>query len=564
MQEEKKLTGYPSIDKPWLKYYTEEAINAPLPCKTVYELIWDKNKDHLDEPALVYKDKKYTFGQMFKNIERTARAFAALGVKNGDVVTLMMLHTPESVFCFYALSKLGATANYINVLSTREEVAHYLDECNGHYLVTLDVFADKIPVRDDLKVVAVSMVESLGVVTKLAYRMKIKKPAKPMISWKEFISAQADYTQAVYENNHIAVIGHTGGTTGSPKGLLLRDQALNGQAEEYINSFDAERGQRFLCAVIPFVMYGLCTNMHMPLSLGLETILIPKVDVESVDELFIKYRPNHIISVPSVWGALSTSKKMQNEDLSYLVTVAAGGDGMSIELEKTVNSFFANHNSTAIMKKGYGMSEVCAAACTHTNTAPSKGKDAGVPFARVTIAAFDPDTQEEMKYGERGEICILSPYVMERYMNNPEETAQLMRVHKDGKTWVHTGDLGYVDEDGYVFITGRIKRIFIVRHDGIAVKVFPDQTEKAIRKCDFVHECCVVPKEDKEKVNRVAAYIVLNEGIDQEQAKQEVMRACRENLPVQFVPDTVEMLDALPLTAVGKVDYKKLENMGQE
>lgn len=189
----------------------------------------------------------------------------------------------------------------------------------------------------------------------------------------------------------------------------------------------------------------------MPLCLGLTTILIPKIDVNTIDKAFIKYRPNHIGTVPSVWSALCASKRMKNKDLSYLITAAAGGDGMTIELEREINLFFAEHNGSATIKKGYGMSEVCSAACTHTDTAPSKGNDVGIPWPRVIISAFDIDTHEEKKCGESGEICISSPFAMDGYLNNQAETSQLVKAHGDGRTWIHTGDLGYIDADGYVF-----------------------------------------------------------------------------------------------------------------
>lgn len=561
---ENRLMGYPSVDRPWLKYYSENAIDVCPPEKTLYEYLWESNKAHLDSVALIYGNKTYTYGAMFERIEGVARSFAALGVAAGDVVTLLLLHTPESVFCFYALSKLGATVNYINVLSTKDEVSRYLEECGGKYLVSLDIFADKIPRDRDIKAVSVSLVESLGIVEKAGYWFKKRKIPAFGMSWRQFCAQGRDYLPATYHPEHIAVLGHTGGTTGLPKGLLIRDHAMNGVAQEYKNSFFHSRGQRFLCAVIPFVLYGLCVNLHMPLCLGLETVLIPKIDMEKVDELFIKYRPNHVGSVPSVWAALASSVKMDGQDLSYLITVAAGGDGMTIELENAVNAFIAAHNGNTSMKKGYGMSEVCATACTHTDAAPSKGNDVGIPWPSVIISAFDTDTQKEKTYGEKGEICIFSPFAMDGYLNAPEETAQTMRMHEDGRVWIHTGDIGYVDADGYVFITGRIKRLFVVRQEGIAVKVFPDQIEKAVMQSGCVRECCAVPVADREKYNRVRVFAVPKDDLDRRELIQNVIQVCREKLPAQYIPDDIVLLSQLPLTAVGKIDYRRLEKMGAD
>lgn len=557
-------TGYPSIDKPWLKYYDKEAVNAPLPEYTVYEYLWESNKGHLDDVALNYFDRKWTFKELFECIEHTAKSFSALGIRKDDIVALLMLNTPESVFSFYALSKIGAVANYLNVLATSSEIEAYLDECKSRFVITQDLFCDKIPVRNDTTVIYAGLYNSLGLTKKIPYLLKVKKPKRKAISWHSFWKNSSSYTQAVFDSAHIAVVGHSGGTTGSPKSILLGDRELNGLAQEYKYIILPGKGERFLCAVIPFVLYGLCINLHVPLILGREVILVPKVDNEVIAKLLLKHRPNHICSVPSVWSTVINSEILRKEEFSYLVTVVSGGDGMSIELENAINTFIDEHHGNAKVKKGYGMSEVCSTASTNTCSAPSKGNDSGIPLSHIVIAAFDINSGAEKRYGEIGEICILSPYMMKRYLNNEKETNIMIREHADGKRWVHTGDLGYVDEDGYIFITGRIKRIFIVRQNGVSSKVFPDRIEAVLRKADCVKDCCVVSRPNNDKINLVIAWVVKKGAIDSEVAQREIMNVCHDNLPLQFVPDEIRFIDFLPLTGVGKVDYRALEKAAEK
>lgn len=558
------LTSYPSIDKPWLKYYSKEAVDAPLPKYTVYEYLWESNKRHLDDVALNYFDKKWTFRKMFECIERTAKSFSALGIGKDDIVTLLMLNTPESVFSFYALSKIGAVANYLNVLATSSEIEAYLDECKSRLVITQDLFCDKIPMRTDITVIYTGLYDSLSHIKRGLYRLKIKKPKCNAISWHSFWKNSASYKQVVFDSDHIAVVGHSGGTTGSPKSILLGDQALNGLAQEYKYIIRPQKGERFLCAVIPFVLYGLCINLHVPLVLGREIILVPKVDNKVIAKLLLKYKPNHICSVPSVWSAVVNSKILSKKDFSYLITVVSGGDGMSIELESAINTFIAEHHGDAKVKKGYGMSEVCSTASTNTYSAPSKGNDSGIPLSHIVIAAFDISSGAERRYREIGEICILSPYTMKMYLNDEKETNILIREHADGKRWVHTGDLGYVDEDGYIFITGRIKRIFIVRQNGVSSKVFPDQIEAVLRKVDCVKDCCVVPRHNDDKINIVIAWVVKKEAIDSDVAQREIMNVCHDRLPLQYIPEEIHFIDFLPLTEVGKVDYRALEKAAEK
>lgn len=569
-QTEKKLTGYPSIDKPWLKYYSEEAIHAPLPAYTIYEYLWENNREHLDEIALIFYERKITYRTLFANVEKTAKAFTAIGVKQGDVVTLCMLNQPETVYILYALNRIGAVACFVNVLSSEKELVDYLHEGDSKFFVALDLFFDKCAKAARTagveKLIIVPLFESLDLVKRIGYKVKVHPAMKEdfLISWSGFLrqGRGASFLPAHYAENRCAVIGHTGGTTGCPKGVMLSDKSFNGIVAQYRYKFHYSRQDLFLNLIVPFAIYGLIINIHLPLVLGISVILIPKVDPSETDKLFAEYKPNHIASIPGYWHSIVESKRIK--DMSWLKTPAAGGAGMTVELERSLNAFFAEHGANTHFMNGYGMSEVGATACTQMADCAEPGS-VGIPLPKTVIAAFDPDTLAEKPYGQEGEICISTPCVMLGYIGKEEETAKLIRRHPDGQLWVHTGDLGYIAESGSVYIKGRMKRVYITQQNGTVSKIFPDRIEQTIQKCAWVESCCAVCVENVENTFLPIVYLVRKPSCPCSDAEiiQKLEKRCKQELPEYAQPRAFHIWPSLPLTPVGKIDYRALERMAQ-
>ena len=566
MDQRSQLTGYPSIDKPWLKYYSDEAINAQLPECTMYEYLWESNKDHLEDVALTYFNKKITYGEMFAMIDKTARAFLSIGVQSGDVVTVLMLNQPEMVYMLYGLNKIGAVCCVVNVLSSEKELIHYLSEGKSKYFVALDVFFEKSYQAAKQygvnKLIHVALWQSLGFMKNKLYRLKVKAPDYSddfIMSWSDFIKGGSTIdkvTPARFERGKCTVIGHTGGTTGTPKGVMLTDYAFNSVFEQEKWMFERRPNDSLMDMIVPFAIYGLASNIHIAMCFGVQLILIPKVDPEKTDELLLKYKPNHVASIPSYWTAIPKSKKLK--DVSWLRTAVAGGAGMNNELETSLNDFFSSHGSPAYVTNGYGMSEVCGAACMQTKNSSDVGS-VGIPLCKTVVAAFEPETTNEKKYGEIGELCIKSPCMMLGYVGNKEETAQVMKRHKDG-VWIHTGDLGYVTDSGAVYVKGRIKRVYITQHNGVVSKIFPDRIEQTILAHQQVEECCAICITQKDGTYLPVAYLALKEkGEDYAKVQEEVSALCKRDLPEYAQPVRYIFLDVLPKTAVGKVDYRALE-----
>lgn len=571
MMDEQKMTGYASIDKPWLKYYTDEAINAKLPECTVYEYLWENNKEHLDDVAIEYFGRKISYRKLFESIDRTAAAFAALGVRKGDIVSLAVLASPETVFSFYALDRLGAVCNFMNVLSSADEFEAYLNEAESKVLVCWNTFyktaTEKLSNTAVKKVVVVDPLSYLPPVK--SFLTRFKSPRQNIsddiaIKWSSFLSAGLGkiYTVSQYTANTPCVMAHTGGTTGIPKGVVLSDDAINMVAFQQKHARDHTRQEVFLDLIVPFVIYGLGVNIHTPLSLGFKLVLVPFFKPEEIPNFFLKYKPNTIISIPSYWIPLLSSGKLENADLSHIKLAAAGGDGMTLELENKLNDFLQKHGSDAKILNGYGLTEVCSASVASAMYARKLGS-VGQPYIHNQIKIVEPNTTKELKYNQQGEICINSPCMMLGYYRNEKATADMVKVHPDGLKWVHTGDLGHIDEDGFLFLTGRIRRIILTSYTEIPSKIFPDYIEEVISRHPSVKQCCVI-SEPHPKYEKVAgAYIVLTfkQEADKQFVEGEIKQLCEKELPEYSRPFFYHFVDALPLTPVGKVDYRRLEDM---
>lgn len=560
----KELTGYPSIDKPWLKYYSEEAINAELPDCTMYEYIWQNNKDHLDDIALIYFNKKITYRRMFDMIDKTASAFDAIGVGCGDIVTICSLSTPETVYCAYALNKLGAIANFEYVSLSEKGFKEALLQTNSSVVVTMPLFANKILKATDEtnveKIILADLSTSAYGITKFALKKKTKtkiEKSDKFLNWNRFIT-KADKDISCKTNDN-AIILHTGGTTGTPKGVLLENKNLNALAWTYSKlGYEIERKHKILHGIPPFHSYGFAIGIHTPLSLGLSIIMCPTPSVELLGKLYIKNKPDFIVLGISQMKHLLHYLKTKKINSDNLKLVAVGGEKVPPALENEAKNYFeVHHNAKLII--GYGMSELASAATSNLKFYQKNGS-VGVPFVNYNVKIVNKNEQE-LKYNEVGEICFNTPTMMKEYVNNTIETNQTKRLHSDGKEWIHTGDLGYIDEDGFIFIKGRIKRIYgYIDEIGNTYKIFPNYIENIVSSIDCVEQCAAGCIKDDKHINKIYCFITLND----KAAKERIKTKMKELLPEYDYPHIIVFIETLPLNAVGKVDYISLEKQAEK
>lgn len=578
IMEDKKLSlsGYATVDKPWEKYYPKEVVNARLPKMSIYYYLLENNLYNMDRVALNYFDRKITYGEMFENIDKTAIALMEYGVKKGDIISIAMPTVPETVYLFYALSKIGAVANMIDPRTSKEGIYHYVEEANSKYLFIVDQAVEKasdIRKIDGVKdIITISPADSLPAPLNYGYRAKTfienlgKKSefAKSCKTWSEFFASgnsKKTYEFPDYEENLPVAIVHTGGTTGFPKGVMLSNDNLNAASFQCeIAGFDFKKTHKWLNIMPPFIAYGVGNGLHLPLACGMETILIPQFKPDEFPDLLMKYKPDHMVGVPSHYGHIINNKKMQDEDLSYIIAPTVGGDAMAVPLEAAVNDFLFRRGCPYLVTKGYGMTEVCAAVSACTTNETNKLGSVGIPFPHTTISIFDPETKKELRYGDVGEVCITGPNTMLGYLNNQEEQDLILKQHEDGRVWVHSGDLGKMDEDGCLYILGRMKNM-IIRHDGF--KVHPNTIAQVILKHPAVVTCSVVGVRDTNYVQGELpkAHIKIKDAYKDKEKEviDSIKLLCEKELAEYQQPVDYKIRDTFPLTPIGKIDTIALQ-----
>ena len=560
---------YASQAKPWLKYYAQKYIDQTLPTLSAFDYVCHRNRNHLNDMALDYYGRKFTYADLIVNVKKTAAALRGVGVKKGDIVTVVSVMTPEVIALFYAADMVGATLNLVDPRYSVEGIHEYIEEVDSHLLVCLNVVYERCrqaAKRTNVeKVIVLSPADSLPPVMAVGYKLTTpdkNKYASNVIRWKQFIKGGEGQSTAAepYDPDHACVVVHTGGTTGSPKGVMLTDNCFNALAQQF-RAYDKlfHRGQKLMNIMPPFIAYGYACGVHLPLVLGFTVIIIPNLDPAKLGSLVLKYKPEHMFGVPAHYQQLAADPKLRDKDLSFILNYAAGGDAIARGAEQTVNDFLAAHGVRYPMAKGYGMTEVSSAATIAAGNVTKPGS-VGIPMVNTVVSIFEPGTETELPIGQRGEICICTPTAMKGYYNKPEETAYLLRRHADGQLWAHTGDIGSMDEDGFVYLDARIKRI-IIRHDGF--KVFPSMIENVISRHPAVHQCCVVGCADTDHTQgRLPfVFVVLEPAATgkKRQILRELRQLCLEELPEYVQPVGYKFLDELPLTPIGKVDYRKLE-----
>ena len=557
----------PSIEKPWMKYFERVNITEPVPACTIYEYFKQSIAHNPNGYGLNYYGKKVTHAEMIRQIELTAAAYAALGVKQGDTVSFVSVAVPETIFSIYALNKLGATANLIDPRMDVESIRRMIVESGSRITVSINLAYPKIDkIMDAIaqdKILIQSAARSLPFIKKVAVNIAVRQSipySDKILKWDTFLAGGAGVTTeaAPYVKDAVVGIAYTGGTTGFPKGVMFTNDSINAVAYNFkYAGLATKSGESFLGIIPVFTSYGLVCGMHMPLCMDVELMPIPKFDPTKFGKLVRDMRPNHIISTPAFYELMMDSAEVKGLDLSFLVTLGSGGDTMNEGIAARLSQFMKDHNIRYPLAQGYGLSEMSAAVSFCVNDI-YKEFSVGIPSVTTTVGIFDPDTGEEMGYCENGEVCVTGPSIMKGYYNRPEETANVMHLHDDGRLWIHTGDLGYIDEDGFIFIKGRTKRM-ITRFDGH--KVFPVNIESLVAARDTVHNCCVIGVGDRghSQGQYPFVFVDLVDGIDAEAERASIYAECQELLEERGRPVGVMVVDEIPLTGAGKNDYRALE-----
>ena len=554
---------------PWAPYMGDVPLHLDYFDGTLFEAVENIARQYPEYVAFDFMGRSTTYKELVQETEKCARSLKCLGVREGDKVTIAMPNCPQAIYMFYAVNLVGAIANMIHPLSAEKEIEFYLNESESVTAITLDQFYHKFEsVRANTGVVNIiiaSVKDALSTPVKAGYMLtegrKVRKIPKdaPVIRWGQFMMLNrcCFYNYKVARKaEDPAVILYSGGTTGTTKGIVLTNRNFNALGQQVLAANPMFRpGDKMLAAMPIFHGFGLGVCIHTMLSQGGRCILVPRFTAKSYAKLITKYRCNFIAGVPTLYEALLRLPSMDGADLSCLKGVFSGGDSLSVELKKKLDKFLYDHKASIQVREGYGTTETVTACCL-TPSHMFKEGSIGLPFPDTYIKIVEPGTDRELPYGTEGEILLAGPTVMKEYAKHPDETAQTIRAHADGLTWVYTGDLGVMDEQGFIYFKGRAKRMIVTS----GYNVYPSQLENILDAHELVQMSCVIGVPDAYKMQKVKAFVKLSADVPaDETTKKTLMDYCRKNIAKYAMPYDIEFREELPKTLVGKVAYRTLE-----
>ena len=560
---------------PWVSHYGDVPFHLEYPKDTMSGVVLATAEKYPTLPALSYMGRIIPYSLLEKNIKITAKAFASIGIKEGDTVTVCLPNVPQAIYCLYALNHIGAIASMIHPLSAESEIEFYLRTAGSKCAITLDQFYPKFeevmkkyPLE---KLIIASAGSELGAVKKVAFSLMNlgKMPKLPknntVMKWNEFFALgkkfKGDAPKVEKCDKDVAVILFSGGTTGTTKGIMLSNLNFNALALQTaaMSHYDIH-AMKMLAAMPVFHGFGLGVCIHTMMVAGGLSILVPRFNVKAYANLIKTEKPNFIAGVPTLFEAITRNPYLDGVSLDFLRGVFSGGDSLSVELKKKFDKFLDDHGSPVHVREGYGTTECVTASCL-TPYCEEREASIGLPYPDTYYQICAVGTCDEVPYGEDGEICLCGPSVMVGYMNNEAETANTLRTHADGNVWLHTGDLGKMDEDGFIYFKQRIKRMIITS----GYNVYPSQIENILDAHPKVQMSCVIGVKDPYKMQKVKAFIVLRDGIKpSEDIRQELHEYCKKNVAKYALPYQIEFREELPKTLVGKVAYTVLEKEAEE
>ena len=557
-----------SSHTPWTAFYGSTPKSLTYPQKTMYQMLQETALQYPANTAYVFMGKKTSYGAFLKRIEAAAQGFVAMGIGRDDRVTICMPNTPQALDCFYALNRIGAIANMVHPLSAAREIEFYLNFSKSKAILTLDQFYNKVagilPTLENPTTVLIAKIgDELPFPLNLIYpHTKAGKHPLPQTGyrlWKHMIAAgkKANLPTDMGKAGDCAAVLYSGGTTGTAKGIQLSNLNFNALGLQTIaaSGYDTVAGMKMLSVMPIFHGFGLGIGIHTALIGGAACILVPQFSVQTYANILRKEKPNLIPGVPTLFEALLRADGLQKADLSFLRGIFSGGDPLSPELKKKVDTFLREHGCTEQIREGYGTTECVTASCLTPRDYARSGS-IGIPFPDTFYKIVATGTEDEVEPGVDGEICISGPTVMLGYLDNPEETALTLRRHADCRIWLHTGDLGYMDADGFIYFRQRIKRMLVT----CGYNVYPSQLENIIDSHEKVLLSCVIGIKDDYRGQRIKAYIVPMPGIEPNDAlKAEILEFCKDRIAKYALPREVEFRTELPKTLVGKVAYRVLE-----
>lgn len=569
-EKEQVLTGYPSIDKPWMKYYRKTPIKEIAVNQTIYEMVFNSNKDNMNDAALEYMGAEYTYQQLKDMTDHAAGVLHSLGLRKHDVVLIGTMNCVEAVVALLAINKLGAVSKWFDVRAGEKSIEDYANSSNCKYLVVLNMILPKVQtIIDNTKIEKIFIIEpetflNMDACSSCQHESETIDNALEDIRYSKFIELlttnnYTDVSVEPFEKDRPSIMVQSSGTTGKPKTIVHSDFSCTSCVSKIAYSdLPFGKGKVSLAILPPCIAYGLGNSILLPITLGTKVILSPTFELD----VLLKYVGKFSIALAGpmycrhLLDKIHLLDKNQREALAKAECMLSGGDKISVE----ENSAFEEIFQCKVLN-GYGSNE-CWGALTVNPIKCNKYGSAGIPKYGETVISYDNESGKELEYGETGEICALTDTKFLYYEGNTEETEKIKKVHDDGKIWIHTGDIGFIDEDGYVWLGGRTRRV-IIRN---AFKISAYDIEDKICEHSAVKECVAVEVENADEGHVPMAYIVLRDEYKGrlESVKNEISEKCRNELKEYEIPVYFRYVDSLPYTANGKYDFRLLEKQGNE
>jgi long-chain acyl-CoA synthetase len=532
----------------------------------MYEAVKLSGELRPDEPAYDFLGYTSTYRRFLTEIDHCADALAAIGLKKGDKITISMPTSPQGVICFYAANKLGAISSMIHPLSTVKEIEFYLNTAKSRFALTLDAFYGKfkeVKKRTPLECLILARIpDYLSPLKRIGFNLTLgrkipKVPKDPMVKWWGDLMrghyAPAPKNQV--DTDDLAVILYSGGTTGVPKGIMLSNMNFISEGMQ-VSEWGKLSDTDSILAILPiFHGFGLGVCVNACFMGGGKTILVPQFTPETVAQIISKQKPSFVVGVPTLFDALSRNPEFCKADLSCLRGTFSGADTLPRTVKERFEEAVTKQGGSVQLLEGYGLTEAVTAIMSMPINQYREGS-IGVPFPDMLAKIVKLDTTEEVPCGEEGEICVSGPAVMMGYLDQPQETADTLRKHPDGKIWLHTGDIGTMDKDGFFYFKLRQKRM--IKSSGM--NVYPAQVEDILYQHPAVQEACVIGVPDETQVQVVKGVVVLKDPSKASPAMEKILiDHCRDHLIKWSCPREIEFRDSLPKTLVGKVAFNMLE-----
>ena len=569
LNKNEKRSGYPTIDKPWYVNYNKNELEKEIQKRTVFQEVYDNNIKIQKDLALEFFGSKINYSTFFKNIEMTAKAFKEYGIKKGDFVTICAAGIPETVYSFYALSKIGAVANMIAPHFEKKDLIARISDCESDTLIIMDEFYPEL--KEAIKGSRIKNIIILPTLNSSMLRFITKTYKIDSFSnelyWNQFIKdgrKQKETETISYEKDLPLTMVYSSGTTGASKGILLSNDSFQNSIQSYpASGVDISRGQKFYQIIPPWYSTGLSTSIHLPLSYGTSVFMDPRFERDIFVKNIIKAKPNYCVAPTSMYEGFLDEKLVGNKNLSFFNYPFEGGEPLSNEVASKIEKVFKEHGSNAQLRVAYGQCECGAAITTQTQKAENTRGSVGIPLPGVTIGIFD-EQFNELKYYERGQILANTPCSMIGYYKNEEATKEYFHIDKNGIKWNCTGDIGYIDEKGNLFVQGRATDYSIIDNE----KIYNFDIENILMELDEIKMCDVL-EFDNNGTKELAAHIIFTDKVQKEieenpeyleeklfEIKQYIYERTNNE---KMVPHRFKIRKSFPYAKSGKRDVSKIK-----